>query len=112
MKKKVVFIFSNEYYYSKSSDIFMEGNLLNVFTGEYVYLILLIVGMKQKLIILTCDGFLAIPTNISIKHMSGFVFQGHIYVISDVTKIMYKAHKPCFLFFFDMSVFSILLFVD
>ncbi len=66
-------------------DKFTVGNSLNIFM-EHDLNILMIFGIKEKLIILThAMYFLAIATNIPQRLKTGFLLQGHIYSRSDGT---------------------------
>ncbi len=64
-----------------SFDIFMVGNLLNIFMEHDLHFISLnlMFGIKEKSIILTQTILLDIATNIPVRLMTGFVVQGHIY---------------------------------
>ncbi len=61
-----------------SFDIFMVGNLQNIFM-EHDLNILMIFGIKEKCIIFdSYNVLLSIATNIPVLLMTAFVLQGHI----------------------------------
>ncbi len=62
-----------------SFDIFMIGNVLNIFM-EHDLNILMIFVIKEKLIILTHIVLLSITTNIAVLLMTAFMLQDHIYM--------------------------------
>ncbi len=64
-----------------SFDIFTVGDLQNIFMERDLN-ILMIFGIKEKLIIftlITYNVLLSIATNIPVLLMTAFVLQGHIY---------------------------------
>ncbi len=62
----------------KSFDIFMVGNVLNIFM-QHDLNILMFFGIKEKWIILTYNVFLDIAINIPQRLNTAFVLQGHKY---------------------------------
>ncbi len=63
-----------------SFDIFMVGNLLNIFM-EHDLNILMIFGIKEKCIILSHTMYCCLLLqNIPVLLMTAFVLQGHIYI--------------------------------
>ncbi len=77
-----------------SFDIFMVGNLLNIFM-EHDLNILMIFGIKEKCIILTTyNVLLSIATNIPVLLMTAFVLQRH----RGVSGVVYRSCR-CTQFF-------------
>ncbi len=78
-----------------SFDIFMIGNVLNIFM-EHALNILMIFVIKEKLIILTHIVLLSITTNIAVLLMTAFMLQDHIYMTLCTKQMMMQMFQSNF----------------